>query len=80
MMESHELRILFVLGLGVVAIVAIPTGAAIGSLLRWIGVAVVPWLAVRAGGRRRGGGRPASRQTPPTGGEVGRPLRGREAA
>jgi hypothetical protein len=84
MIESHELRILFVLGLGAVAIVAIATGAAVGSLLRWIGVAVVPSLAVRAraflGGRRHGGGRPASRQAPPTGEEVARPLRGREAA
>lgn len=84
MIESHELRILFVLGLGVVAIVAIATGSAIGSLLRWSGAVVVPWLALRVraflDGRRGGGARPASRGARPADGEVARPLHDREAA
>jgi predicted lysophospholipase L1 biosynthesis ABC-type transport system permease subunit len=69
MIESHELRTIFLLGLGVVAIVAIATGAAVGSLVHWIRAAVAPRPAPRA-----------SREARPATGETARPLHDREAA
>ena len=70
MIESHELRILFLVGMAAVSIVAVPAGLAIGSLVRWI----VP------GDRRRADIPPVSRAAWPAGRDVTPPVREREAA
>ena len=70
MIESHELRILFLIGMAVVSIVAVPAGLAIGSLVRWI----------FPGDRGRAYMRPVSLAAWPAGGEGTPPGREREAA